>query len=263
MENEQNLNTYNKVWNSKLEEKRKELWYYNEGYYQKYQLEVKKEKDNVLNNYAARLHQIEILVFMPALFVLSVVVGGLLVGGWEKFMRLCVFTEKIGLNIGVIPDFLGGLIGILVGFYFEWLFFEKLQHINKYKAFKGCLENELNCILELLSDISNKFPNEINEIELTIFDDLIKSIDNSAIIYNLPRYCIFMPRGVLYNCLADIYSYIEEYNRYFAALEKKYSDKLINDFLDTASMLYCLIELYIFSQKNKIKDKKNGKNKKC
>ena len=120
-------------------------------------------------------------------------------------------------NLDVLPDFLGGMAGILAGFILEWLVFEKIKNLSKYKTIISCLKIEFEKDLETLRDMEG---NKINEI---VIDDIVFSAENSVIIYNLPSYFLFRRSklgGKFLDLLQEIHGNIVRRNKKITAGEK-------------------------------------------
>lgn len=78
--------------------------------------------------------------------------------GFPLFLKLifCLFSEwtwidsEIAKDVSIfnlLPDFLGGLVGILVGFIIGEVFIDKIKYLSKYKALRALLIKEFQDIL--------------------------------------------------------------------------------------------------------------------
>lgn len=126
-----------------------------------------------LHYYNVKKHQIIIWIligvtFLVAVFGIPWVIGFVKwVFSWIPLWQKDTTVE--GFDLGVLPDFLGGMVGILVGFLMEWLLFSQLKTLSKYKAFLLSLDLELNSIYDLLTS-----ENEYNPvIKIIVLDDII------------------------------------------------------------------------------------------
>lgn len=173
-------------------------------------------------------HRVALIFWMIGLFLLSVIVGAIISGGIYELLHMrCDMGDKAFLfadrenhesgclDIKVLPDLLGGMIGILMGFILEWLVFEKIKHISKYQAILSCLKIEFKKILVTLRSTGIWTVNEI------VLDDIVLSAENSIILNNLPGCALFKKfRGSeeIFSLLQEIHGNIERRNR---ALEEK------------------------------------------
>lgn len=145
--------------------------------------------------YSITAHQIVLVIWLIIISMLLIFIFSLFIGGIERLyqewdgMWTCEDnresgTSGVGFNLGVLPDFLGGMVGILVGFFLEWLIFEKIKNLSKYRTIISCLKIEFDKIEMLLTYQRKK----INEV---ITDDIVLSAENSVIIENLPHFFVF------------------------------------------------------------------------
>lgn len=172
-----------------------------------------------LRYYSITAHQLVlvswlIIISLLLIFIFSLFIGGIerLYQEWDGMWAAEVngesSTSGLGFNLGVLPDFLGGMIGILVGFFLEWLIFEKIKNLSKYRTIISCLNLEFEKIKEVL-DLHTYMIREI------IIDDIVLSAESSVIIYNLPHFCVFI-RSIqgekILSLLQEIHGAIENRN---------------------------------------------------
>lgn len=174
-------------------------------------------KPKYYNILAHRIVLILWLLIVAALFifVFSLCVGGIELLYHDKWGSLWTEDAETGkLNLGVLPDFLGGMAGILVGFFLEWVIFEKIKNLSKYQAILSCLEIEFKKIKKTLKT------KRITICEI-IIDDIVLSAENSVILYNLPGYLIvkLKGKGEILSLLQEIHWYIGKRNK---ALEQQH-----------------------------------------
>ena len=177
--------------------------------------------------YSIGWHQFVLMIWMVLIAVLSIFGFSLLVGlvehiyhGWTDVWTSEGNPESgqgCGFNLGVLPDFLGGMAGILAGFFLDWLVFKKIKNLSKYKTIISCLKIEFEKDLETLRAMKG---NKINEI---VIDDIVLSAENSVIIYNLPSYFLFKRSNKgeeFLNLLQEIHGNIVRRNKKITAGEK-------------------------------------------
>lgn len=88
-----------------------------------------KSKNDELRYYNVKKHEIVIIILMVVVFVGIILVMPWLIAAIDLLFRQIPGWGDLGadstatFNIGVLPDFLGGAIGIIAGFIMEWQFF--------------------------------------------------------------------------------------------------------------------------------------------
>lgn len=173
--------------------------------------------------YSITAHQIVLVIWLTIISLLLIFIFSLFIGwiehtyhGWTDVWADTEQTGNeqsgLGYNLGVLPDFLGGMVGILVGFFLEWLIFEKIKNLSKYRTIISCLKIEFDKIEMLLkNDIKNR-----KKIREVIIDDIVLSAENSVIIENLPHFFVFRRsrRGEeLLSLLQEIHGEITQRNK--------------------------------------------------
>lgn len=218
----------------------------------------KKNKKNI--HYSVFWHTFWIWVYMIVFVCLLVFAMSWVIGGVEKAFRSCNIwkdpstqcettqnsdctqdendeskkDDEKYLNIGVLPDFLGGLVGVVAGFLIEIIFIQRLRHLKKYQAlchsfyhiFKD-LEENINYNLGEL----NKPELKLKELKAEIFTESINSVENDYIFYGLPRYFGLLKIGpdvkairLIYTSIHAINSALNEYRNDLNACEQ---DKIL------------------------------------
>ncbi len=91
-------------------------------------------------------------------------------------------------DINILPDFLGGLFGILVGVVIDWLIIDKIKRITDYKNLIKVLLREINAILGDMPGLKNalrsgRVPDNVLRWAI---DDICSSIANESVILNIP-----------------------------------------------------------------------------
>ena len=150
-----------------------------------------------------------IVTFLIIIFVLPWLIAGI---DWI-FRRIPCWSEDTSdgfFNVGVLPDFLGGAVGIIAGFFMEYYFFDKLKLLKQYRALLALLEFEFSNILSNLYEQEDKDEPYYRNIPNVASSNIILSTENSSTIYNLPLF-FGGQRGIIYKLLQDIYRYVNKY----------------------------------------------------
>ena len=154
-----------------------------------------------------------LLIAAIMIFCFSILVGAIEMSyaEWESLWSRAGDDGK--LNLGVLPDFLGGMSGILAGFLLEWGIFEKIKNLSKYETIISCLELEFKKIEDTLKGVRRTI------CEITL-DDIVLHAENSNAIYNLPSYIIIRSKlgENILDSLQEIHGKIEKRN--FALKDK-------------------------------------------
>lgn len=178
----------------------------------------KKYKD--VRFYNVKKHERAIIISMVAMFLAIVFVTPWIIAAIELLFRLIPFWDENAtqnqLNVGVLPDFLGGTVGILAGFVMEWKFFNQLKLLEKYKTLIVLLQQELGgiyCAFE--EQLEDKVFWLVREY---VSDDIILSAENNVIIHDIHKFP-FSKKGEIYKLLLNIYGHIEKFNIIIKDLE--------------------------------------------
>lgn len=70
---------------------------------------------------------------------------------WNKIPPIAE-TGQEDNALSVLPDFLGGLCGIIIGFLFDLLFIEKIRKISRYKFLSSSVNREFSVILKTIAN---------------------------------------------------------------------------------------------------------------
>lgn len=176
-----------------------------------------KSKNDELRYYNVKKHEIVIIILMVVVFVGIILVMPWLIAIIDLMFRQIPGWGDLGVdttatfNIGVLPDFLGGAVGILAGFVMEWKFFNQLKLIEKYKTLVVLLEDEFKRILSELYRQEDEDLEYYQRIKEMISNDIILSTENNSVIYNLPKFSRH-EKGRIYKLLLEIYRDIDHYN---------------------------------------------------
>ena len=97
-----------------------------------------------LRYYSINFHRFWIIVYMGIAFFASVALLTLLIRGIFAVYQKIDFLDLDGSgDLSYLADFLGGMIGVLVGFAMESMFISRLHHLKRYKALISSLNPEL------------------------------------------------------------------------------------------------------------------------
>ena len=178
-------------------------------------------KDGTLK-YSIHGHRAVILVYMLLVFVVIIFVIPWLIGGIErlyveKMPGWSDSVENVSSDISSdenqevqektieakfdkngLSNFLGGVVGVLIGFGLDFVFIDRLKHIRKYQSLISVIAREL---ISMHKALKNKKP--INEQTIR---EILLGVDNINIIINVPRYfmCGKKPGRDIYNALANL-----------------------------------------------------------
>ena len=176
-----------------------------------------RSKNDELRYYNVRKHEIVIIILMVVVFVGIILVMPWIIATIDLLFRQIPGWGDLGadttatFNIGVLPDFLGGAIGIIAGFIMEWQFFDKLKLLGKYKTFVVLLKDEFKRILMELYRQEDEDLEYYQHIKDMTSNDILLSTENNTVIYNLPKFSR-REKGRIYKLLLEIYRDIDHYN---------------------------------------------------
>lgn len=183
-----------------------------------------KSKNDELRYYNVKKHEIVIIILMVVVFVGIILVMPWLIAIIDLMFRQIPGWGDLGVdttatfNIGVLPDFLGGAIGIIAGFIMEWQFFDKLKLLSKYNTLVVLLLGEFGGIYQEFSRQKNA--EKLSAVKEFISDDIILNADNCAVIYNIHKFP-WSKKGNIYKLLLNIYGHIEKFNVIVGELVKQ------------------------------------------
>lgn len=174
-----------------------------------------RDKYKDVRYYNVKKHERVIIILMIVVFVCIILVTPWIIAtidllfrqipGWGDFEE----NTNTVFNIGVLPDFLGGAVGILAGFVMEWKFFNQLKLLEKYKTLIILLQQELGGIYWAFEEqLKDKVFWLIREY---ISDDIILNAENNVVIHDMHRFP-FSKKGEIYKLLLNIYGHIEQFN---------------------------------------------------
>lgn len=151
----------------------------------------------MLKYYCVWLHKLWIY------FVMVVTTAGIIIAGAFLFYWLVdkvpIFKEIITIKptdtegelIGestasILPGFITGIIGIVLGFWLESVFIERLRILKKFCGLRCCLLEQMRFVLNELV-VNNKN----STVNLYAIENIVSSPDSLAVLYSLPRYIKF------------------------------------------------------------------------
>ena len=149
----------------------------------------------LFNHYSINLHRGILILYAILFFLISVSLFAFLLRG--LFQILLTFDLKIfdigalegkdEHDVGYMADFLGGVIGIILGFLGESFFISRLNHIKDFEALNGILVPELKEIKSSFDSIliRDKLPLCSSYEELIT---LIDKINNLCSLEHLDNY---------------------------------------------------------------------------
>lgn len=164
-----------------------------------------------LRHYSIRGHRIYLIVLLLLTFACSVFLFPLLL----KLIYSC-FVKWFGESdsiIKLLPDFLGGLVGVLIGFLVDFSIIKRLKHLQEYESLLGVLVPYLNYLIKHIEDTIQKInanpkikKSDLRGFDYSIIEECIRSTDKLSIFYNLPRYFFFKRKGAIAESLRAIYT---------------------------------------------------------
>ena len=182
-----------------------------------------RDKYKDVRYYNVKKHERVIIILMILVFVCIILVTPWIIATIDLLFRQIPvwgnFEEDTNtvFNIGVLPDFLGGAVGILAGFVMEWKFFNQLKLLEKYKTLIVLLQQELGGIYRAFEEqLKDKAFSLIREY---VSDDIILNAENNVVIYDMHRFPV-SKKGEIYKLLLNIYGHIEKFNMDVQELEK-------------------------------------------
>lgn len=161
--------------------------------------------------YSTLWHQVWIVFWMAVvtvvcIFLIPWIIKGLfcLVALIPRVSENTMFPTFGDGSKDFVPNFLAGMIGLILGFVFDFVFIRRLRLINDFKRIRVSLIEDLKSIILLCIDKNLNEDYEIKTIDLSEED--IKNIENKiekyttsievrAILYNVPRYVFWTMKG--------------------------------------------------------------------
>ena len=184
-------------------------------------------ENKLLRKYKLRAHRAYIIVWIIIIGLLAAFGIPWLIGpigfifskipGWGDPNA----ASNIILDLDMLPSFLGGLVGILIGFVLEGVFFEQLRHLKKYEAYCVSLRGTFTSMLETCHRVKEE--NKLWEINKLLLEDVMTSVEKDALFYNLPRYLFFEVKfgKRKYNVKGVIHEKLHDINRILNAIQNE------------------------------------------
>ncbi len=140
----------------------------------------------------------------------------LLFSSWDSFAGN---TDSGSDYLSLLPDFLGGLCGILIAALLDSMIISRLSHIKKFEALISILWDELSDVREQVENTGSAdgiMPGD--KLATPILDGIISSHESMSIIHNLPRYFFWEEKGAIAKEVCDLATDISNINNYLAAM---------------------------------------------
>lgn len=134
--------------------------------------------------------------------------------------------------LSLLPDFLGGLCGILIAALLDSVIISRLVHLKKYEALVSILWDELKAIEEETAKIGTPdgaMPGDT--LPTPILDSVIASHESMALIHNLPRCFWWEKKGPIAQEICDLETDITELNGWLSAMTRN-TKSLSQDIID-------------------------------
>ncbi len=136
-----------------------------------------KDEENKLSYYNIGRHKAVLIIYALLCLVLSVavfVIALRLIFGLFGLIPILSIGQS-GNDLSYLADFLGGFIGIIVGFLADAMFISRLQHLKRYRSLLNILNKELNGVKNTLKYVWGindlLYKNKKENKTLKIFND--------------------------------------------------------------------------------------------
>ncbi len=150
------------------------------------------KRENIKENikyYNSKKHRYALIAYLVLSFALCAFIFPWIL----KLLYLCF--EFFGFEeTNLLPDFLGGLCGILIAAILDSTIISRLAHLKKYDAIVDVLISEVNVTSEYLKK-EQYYPGYI--IPIPILESIVNSYEAISIFYNLPRYFWGNEKGII------------------------------------------------------------------
>ena len=199
----------------------------------------------IFRPYRIGLHKLMLILCMVVIVVLCIFTFSFFITFISKKFEESSRLEYVDTTI--LPDFLGGLCGILIASLLEFSIISKLNNLKYYEAMVPCLKEEFDKILNQLFIEKNcrKFGGKFSS---TMITQISTSIEAYTKFYNLPRYLPFMKKGLMAREIDRLRIYVDNANESLSQIYKK-----ANETDSLAMVIYCVLQ-----EIKKEKEKKNN-----
>ena len=198
-------------------------------------------KKDKLSYYDIKFHKKFLLLYALLTLILCLVVFVLLLRGIFEIIYHLPFLKLGNGSSGdysYLADFLGGLIGIIIGFIADAVYISRWQHLKKYKALLNILNPEFDSVKNLIRNKwgfdGTKIKNTTTDIEAPMLKEIVTTVDGISTFYNLPRWNIWFEEQ------GNFAREIQEIN----AGIRKWNDKEVTDEIDFCNILVLPQVLY-------------------
>lgn len=187
-----------------------------------------KDKQNKQNeeikHYSVFWHRAVLIAYLILIFCIStVVIPWILKLVYSLFSTWEGFSGELAAGdsseyLMLLPDFFGGLFGILIATLLDSIIVARLIHLKRYDALTSVLWAELDEIrsmTEKIGSIDGVMPGDT--LPTPILDGIIGSHESMSIIHNLPRYFFWEKRVALSKVICDLATDIANLNVYLSA----------------------------------------------
>lgn len=166
-----------------------------------------------LRFYSILGHRIFLIVCLVLFMIIATVVG-VFVTRLLFWLLTLIPILKIENDVAYLSSFLGGLLGIVLGFFIDAIIISRWKRLKSYQMLLGILLNELEDVESaLLSLYEKRRKNGVFSISIPVLKSVVENVDNISIFYNLPRYLVFEEKGNFVREIKFIKKEIDELNR--------------------------------------------------
>ena len=180
---------------------------------------------NSIRYYNILFHK-AVLIFYLVLFfcVFALTFPWILKSIYSFFSSLESFTGEAGSSesisyLSLLPDFLGGLCGILIAALLDSVIISRINHLKKYQALTSILWDELSDIKNQIQNIGTDkgiLPGDI--LPTPILSGIADSYESMSIIYNIPRYFFWEKKGDIAKEICELATTVDNINNYLSAM---------------------------------------------
>lgn len=202
---------------------------------------MKTSKKGKLSYYDIGFHKKFLLLYACLSLIVCIIVFALILRGLFAIIYLIPFLkleDGNGGDFSYLADFLGGLIGVIIGFIADAVYISRWQHLKKYRALLNILNPELESIKNLIRNKwgfdGTKIINNKTDIEAPMLKEIVTTVDGISTFYNLPRWNIWFEEQ------GNFAREIQEIN----AGIRKWNDKEVTNEIDFCNTLLRKIEKF-------------------